>query len=66
MELYLAGGWRWTYPVFTTVFTAIPLLYTIAESPLQSLLGRLLESLPESFFDSLLGSFLEKASYCQE
>jgi hypothetical protein len=39
------------------VFTAIPVLYTIAESPLESLL----ESLPESLFESLLASLLERA-----
>ena len=43
------------------VFSAIPVLYTIAESPLESLLESLLKSLLESLFKSLLESLLERA-----
>jgi len=42
----------------SAVFTAIPVLYTIAES--------LLESLLESLFESLLESLLERASHREE
>jgi hypothetical protein len=42
-----------------TVFTAIPVLYTIAESPLERLLGRLLGSLLGSLLESLLKSLFE-------
>jgi len=45
------------------VFSAIPVLYTIAESPL---LESLLESLHESLFKSLLESLLERASHQKE
>jgi hypothetical protein len=52
------------------VFAAIPVLCTIAESPLQilleSLLQSLLESLLESLLDSLLESLLERASHREE
>jgi len=48
------------------VFTAIPVLYTIAESPLESLLESLLQSLLESLFESLLESLLERASHREE
>jgi len=44
------------------VFAAIPVLYTIAESPLQRLHVRRLECL----FKSLLESFLERASHLEE
>jgi len=40
------------------VFCAVPVLYNIAESPLESLLNSLLESL----FKSLLESFLESVA----
>jgi len=39
-------------------FAVIPVLYTIAERPLESLLV----SLPQSLFESLLESLLERAS----
>jgi hypothetical protein len=64
------------------VFAAIPILCTIAESPLQillerllvsllerpleRLLERLLESLLDSLLDSLLESLLERASHREE
>jgi len=41
------------------VFTAIPLLYSIAESPLERLLERVLESLVQSLLESPLTSLLE-------
>jgi hypothetical protein len=74
MELYTAGGRRWTYTSLhclqTAVFAAIPVLYTIAESPLEnlleSLLASLLESLLESLFERLLESLLERASHREE
>jgi hypothetical protein len=44
------------------VFTALPVLYTIAESPFENLL----ESLHGSFFESLLESLLERASLREE
>jgi hypothetical protein len=48
-------------------FAAIPLLYTIADSPLESLLESLheslLESLLESRFECLHESLLERASH---
>jgi len=54
----------------SAVFAAIPVLYTIAESPLECLLERLLESLLESLlerlFESLLESLLERASHWEE
>jgi len=54
----------------TAVFAAIPVLCTIAESPLQilleSLLEYLLESLLESLRESLLESLLERASHQEE
>jgi len=40
------------------VFAAIPVLYTIAESPLECLL--------ETLFESLLESLLERASHREE
>jgi hypothetical protein len=58
MELYTAGGRRWTYTRFhclqTPVVAAIPVLYTIAECPLESLLESLLESHSECLLESLL------------
>jgi len=48
------------------VFAAIPVLLTIAESPLQILLESLLESLLDSLLDSLLESLLERASHWEE
>jgi hypothetical protein len=52
------------------VFAAIPVLCTIAESPLQilleSLIQSLLQSLLESLLDSLLESLLERASHREE
>jgi len=47
-------------------FSAILVLYTIAEGPLESLLVSLLESLLESIFKSLLESLLERASHWEE
>ena len=44
------------------VCAAIPVLYTIADSPLENLL----ESLLESLFESLLESLLEGASHREE
>ena len=44
------------------VFAAIPVVYTITESPL----GSLLESLLESLFESLSESLLERASLREE
>ena len=41
------------------VFAAIPVLYTIAESPLERLLESLVESLLEILFESLPESLLE-------
>jgi len=53
-----------------SVFAAVPVLYTIAESPLASLLETLLESLLESLLEnlleSLLESLLERASHREE
>jgi hypothetical protein len=43
-------------------FAAIPLLYTIADSPLESLL----ESLLDSSFECLHESLLERASHWKE
>jgi hypothetical protein len=48
------------------VFAAIPLLYTIADSPLESLLESPLESLLESRFELLHESLLERASHRKE
>jgi len=52
------------------VFAAIPVLYTIADRPLESLLESLheslLKSLLESLFESLLESLLERASHREE
>jgi hypothetical protein len=52
------------------VFAAIPLLYTIADSPLEilleSLLESLLQSLLESRFECLHESLLERASHRKE
>jgi hypothetical protein len=48
------------------VFSAIPILYTIAESPLVSLFESLLESLLEGLFKSLLESLRETASHQEE
>jgi len=48
------------------VFAAIPVLCTIAESPLQSLLQVLLESLLESLLEGLLESHLERVSHREE
>jgi len=52
------------------VFAAIPVLYTIAESPLERLLESLLESQLESqlesLIESLLESLLERASHREE
>jgi hypothetical protein len=44
------------------VFAAIPVLYTIGDSPLESLL----ESLFESLFESLLESLLERVPHREE
>jgi hypothetical protein len=44
------------------VFAVIPVLYTIAGSPRESLL----ESLLESLFESLLESLLQRASHREE
>jgi len=54
MELYTAGGRRWTYTCLYSL-AAIPVL-----SPLESLLAleSLLDSLLRSLLDSLLGSLL--------
>jgi hypothetical protein len=41
-------------------FSAIPVLYTIAESPLESLLVSLLESLLKSLLESLLESLIKR------
>jgi hypothetical protein len=46
MELYTAGGRRYQSSL-PAVFATIPVLYTIAESPLESLLESLHESLLE-------------------
>jgi hypothetical protein len=48
------------------VFTVIPVMYTIAESPLESLLQSLLECLLESLFKCLLEGLLETASHREE
>jgi hypothetical protein len=52
------------------VFAAIPVRYTIAESPLERLLESLSESLVESLLESLseslLESLLESASHREE
>jgi hypothetical protein len=48
------------------VFTAIPLLYSIAERALESLGESLLQSLLVSFFECLLQSHLERASHREE
>ena len=48
------------------VFTAIPVLYTITGSPLESLLESLLESMLESHLESMLESLLERASHREE
>ena len=45
-------------PISSTVFAAIPVLCTIAESPLESLL--------ENLFESLLESILERTSHQEE
>jgi hypothetical protein len=60
MELYTAGGWRWTYICFYCL-AVIPVLYTVSRSPLESLLA--LESLLESRLRSLLdGATLESCA----
>jgi hypothetical protein len=55
-------GWRPEMDLYQSllpaVFAAIPLLYTIAESPLECLL--------ESLLESLLGSLLERAALREE
>jgi hypothetical protein len=76
MELYTAGGQRQTYTSLQclVVFAALPVLCTIAESPVQILLESLLaslveslvESLLESLLKSLLKSLLERASHWEE
>jgi hypothetical protein len=48
------------------VLAAIPVLYTIAESPFKRLLKHLLESLLESLFESLVESLLERALHGEE
>jgi len=48
------------------VFAPIPVLYTIAESPLENLLERLLQLLLECLFESLSESLLERASLREE
>jgi len=48
------------------VFAAIPLLYTITDSPLEILLESLLESLLECRLECLHESLLERASHRKE
>jgi len=59
-------GWRPEMDLYQSslpaVCAAIPVLYTIADSPLENLL----ESLLESLFESLLESLLEGASHREE
>jgi len=64
MELYTAGSRRQTYTSlqYLAVLAAIPVLCTIAESPLQILL----ESMLASLLESLLESVLERASHWAE
>jgi hypothetical protein len=63
-------GWRLemdpSQSSLPAVFAAIPVLFTIAESPLVSVLEILLESLLESLFECLLESLLERASHREE
>jgi hypothetical protein len=77
MELYTAGGLRRTcqyQSLLPAVFAAIPVLYTVTKSPLESLFESLLESLRESLLESLreslleslLDSLLEGASHWEE
>ena len=57
--IQLAAGDGPTQSSLPAVFAAIPVLYTIAESPLERLLGSLLGSLLESLLGSLLESLFE-------
>ena len=50
----------------SAVFAAIPVLYTITESPLQRLLDSLLESPLQSLFKSPLEGLLEIALHRKE
>jgi hypothetical protein len=63
-------GWRPEMGLYQsslpTVFTAMPLLYSIPERPLESLRESLLQSLLESIFKCLLESHLERASHREE
>jgi len=49
-----------------SVFSAIQVLYTIAESSLEILLESLLACLLESLFKSLVESLLERVSHQEE
>jgi hypothetical protein len=56
MELYMAGGQRWTYTS----------LYSLAVIPVLSPHESLLDSLLRSLLDSLLESLLERATLREE
>ena len=66
MELYTAGGQRWTY-TFLYSLAVIPVL-SLLESPvaLESLLRSLLDSLLDSLRHRLLESLLQRATLREE
>jgi hypothetical protein len=70
IPIFTACSLHYLQSVLPPVFTAIPLLYHLAECPLErlleSLLGSLVEILLESFFERQLENLLEAASHWEE